>query len=64
MGYNYAAEKTNLSISSLQITKQLTLRYFLHLASNLVENISLQKYKAVAQLNLEENRSNILKLPV
>ena len=37
---------------------------FLHLASYLVEYISLQKYKAVAQFNSEENRGNILKLPV
>ena len=29
-----------------------------------MENISLQKYKAVAQFNSEENRGNILKLPV
>ena len=29
-----------------------------------MENIILQKYGAVAQLNSEENRSNILKLPV
>ena len=34
------------------------------MASNFVENISLQKYKAVAQFNSEENRGNILKLPV
>ena len=34
------------------------------MASNFVENISLQKYKAVAQFNSKENRGNILKLPV
>ena len=34
------------------------------MASNFVENISLQKYKTVAQFNSEENRGNILKLPV
>ena len=29
-----------------------------------MENISLQKFKAVAQFNSKENRGNILKLPV
>ena len=36
----------------------------MHLASNLVENIIMQKYKAVAQFNSEENKDNILKVPV